>query len=66
MTRAVRASGPQVMGNAFQRQLQWPGFIPNSGFQTTQASRIFEQSGISGVRIPLPLDSAGVAAQLLR
>lgn len=66
MTLAVRLPGPQVTGNAFQRWLQWPGFIPNLGFQTTQASRIFEQSGISGVRIPLPLDSVGVAAQPLR
>lgn len=66
MTLAVRPSGPQVMGNAFQRRLQWPGFIPNLGFQTTQASRIFEQSGISGVTILLPLDSVGVAAQPLR
>lgn len=66
MTQAVRASGPQVMGNAFQRRLRWPGFIPNPGFQTTQASRIFKLSGISGVRIPLPLDSVGIAAQPLR
>lgn len=58
MTRAVRASGPQVMGNAFQMRLQLLGLMPKPCFQTIQASRILEQCGISGVRIPHPFVSA--------
>lgn len=53
MTRAVRASGPQVMGNALQTRLGLLGLIPKPCFQTTQASGIFKLCGISGVRIPL-------------
>lgn len=61
MTWAVRASGPQVMGSAFQMQLS---LIPNLDFQTIPASGIFEQRGISGVRIPLSLDSVGIQPSL--
>lgn len=64
MTWAVRASGPQVMGSAFQMQLRLLSLIPNLDFQTIPASGIFEQRGISAVRIPLSLDSAGIQPSL--
>lgn len=60
MTRAVRASGPQVMGNAFQMRLRLLGLMPEPCFQTIQASRIFEQCAVFGVRIPHTLDSAAI------
>lgn len=66
MTRAVRASGPQVMGNAFQMRLGLLGLIPKSCFQTVQASGIFKQRGTSAVRIPVPFDSASVPGPDLR
>lgn len=66
MTRAVRVSGPQVTGNAFQMRLWLLGLLPNPYFQTIQASGIFEQCGIFGLRILLLLDSVGVLVRPLR
>lgn len=66
MTRAVRASGPQVMGNAFQMQLGLLGQVPKPCFQTTQASSILMQCGTPAVGIPLPLDSTSIPGPGLR
>lgn len=66
MTRAVRASGPQVMGNAFQMRLGLLGLIPKPCFQTTQASSILMQCGTPAVAIPLLLDSTSIPGPALR
>lgn len=66
MTRAVRASGPQVMGNAFQMRLGLLGLIPKPCFQTVQASGVFKQCGTSAARIPVSLDSASIPDPALR
>lgn len=55
--QGVWASGN---GKCISNAVRLPGLMPTPCFQTIQASRVFEQRGSSGIRIPHPPDSASI------